>query len=159
MPQRKKLLKAFGFITLALLAAIALSACKEKAEAPARSEVVSLATVSAVMGRASGANSGVSELTETNEGFTINYHLYLPEQKDFDALIGTDLAPKIQELYKTFKTIDKVTFTVETGVTANPPSLQPYCSFEMTRKIYNQTNWTNLLARDLFKVCRVNYAR
>jgi len=35
--------------------------------------------------------------------------------------------------------------------------VNPYCDFDMTRKIYGQLNWTNLLARDLFKVCKVSY--
>jgi hypothetical protein len=154
---RKAFFLFFGALALVVLATISIPACK--GEAPAKSEEISIDTLAAVLGKAEGANSGISELSKTPDGLVINYHLYLPEQKDFDALIGTDLAPKIQNLYKIFKSIDKVTFTVETGVVANPPSLEPYCSFDMTRRIYEQTNWTNLLARDLFKICKVNYTK
>ena len=156
---KKVLSLVMGAFALAALAMISTPACKGKGGEMAQSEEISVDTLAAVLGKSQDANSGISELSKTPEGLVINYHLYLPEQKDFDALIGADLAPKIQKLYRTFKTIDRVTFNVETGVMADPPSLQPYCSFEMTRRIYEETNWTNLLARDLFKVCKVNYAR
>ena len=81
----------------------------------------------------------------------------ISDMKDFDVIIGSDLAPKIAALYKTFKSLDKATFTVETGDPSNPANVNPYCDFDMTRKIYQQLNWTNLLARDLFKVCKVTY--
>jgi hypothetical protein len=109
------------------------------------------------MGRASGSASGVSELAKEGDTYVINYHLMIHDMKDFDVVIGTDLAPKIEALYKTFKSMDKVTFTVETGDPSNPANVNPYCDFDMTRKVYQQLNWTNLLARDLFKVCKVSY--
>ncbi len=149
--RRKALVLAFGALVLAALVAVSLPACKGKAGATAGSEEISVSTVAAVLGAAEGTNPGISELSKTPDGLVINYHLYLPERKDADALIGTDLTPKIQRLYKTFKSIDRVTFTVETGVAADPASLQPYRSFAMTRRIYEETDWTNLLAQDLFK--------
>jgi hypothetical protein len=155
MRKRKGSLYILGLLALAGLAAVMAPACKAKA--PASAENITLEAVVAVMGRASGSSSGVSELTKSGDSYTINYHLMLPSQNDFDTLIGSDLAPKIEQLYKTFKTLDNVTFTVETGDISNPANVQPYCSFDMTRRIYNQLNWTNLLARDLFKVCKVKY--
>ncbi len=143
----------YGFLALAALAAVLTPACKSKAPA----ENINLDSVIGVMGKASGSSSGVSELAKEGDTYVINYHLMIADMKDFDVIIGQDLAPKIEQLYKTFKTIDKVTFTVETGDPSNPANLNPYCDFDMTRKIYQQLNWTNLLARDLFKVCKVNY--
>jgi hypothetical protein len=142
-------------LAVAALAALVMSSCKAKT--PAQAEKLTLDSVVAVMDRASGSSSGVSEMTQEGDTYIINYHLMLPEKQDYDVLIGTDMAPKIAALYKTFKTLDKVTFTVETGDVSNPANMQPYCSFDMTRKVYEQLNWTNLLARDLFKVCKVSY--
>jgi len=152
MKINKSSLLVYGFLALAALAAALTPACKK---APA--ETINLDTVAAVMGRPSGSSSGVSELAKEGDTYIINYHLMISDMKDFDVIIGSDLAPKIEALYKTFKSLDKVTFTVETGDPSNPANVNPYCDFDMTRKIYQQLNWTNLLARDLFKVCKVTY--
>ncbi len=153
MKTKKNTLWLYGFLALAALAAALAPACKK--EAPA--ENITLDSVIAVMGKASGSDSGVSELAKAGDAYIINYHLMIGDMKDFDVVLGRDMAPKIEQLYKTFKTLDKVTFTIETGDPSNPAALSPYCDFDLTRKIYNQLNWTNLLARDLFKVCKVSY--
>jgi hypothetical protein len=145
-----------GLVALAVVAVLVVAACKAKTPA-AQAAKLSLEDVTAVMGTASGSSSGASEMTQQGDTYIINYHLMLPSKQDYDVLIGTDMAPKIQKLYQTYKALDKVTFTVETGDMSNPANMQPYCEFDMTRKIYEQLNWTNLLARDLFKVCKVNY--
>lgn len=152
MKIHKNSLLVYGFLALAALALTLAPACKK--EAPA--ETINIDTVIGVMGKASGSSSGVSEFAKEGDTYVINYHL-VTDPKDFDIAIGRDLAPKIEALYKTFKTIDKVTFTVETGDPYSPAALTPYCDFDVTRKIFQQLNWTNLLARDLFKVCKVRY--
>ncbi len=153
MKKSKSTFTVYGFLALAALAAVLTPACKSKAPA----ESINLDSVIAVMGRASGSSSGVSELSMEGDKYVINYHIIISDMKDFDLIIGKDLAPKIEQLYKTYNSLDKVTFTVETGDPSNPANVKPYCEFDMTRKIYNQLTWTNLLARDLFKVCRVSY--
>ena len=137
-------------VIVAVLAAALIPACKK---APA--EQIDLESVTAVMGRTSGSQSGVSELAKEGDTYIINYHLIIADMKDFDYVIGSDLAPKIHALYGAFKSLDKVTFTVETGDPSNPANVNPYCDFDMTRKIHDQLTWTNLLAKDLFKVCKV----
>jgi hypothetical protein len=140
-------------LALAALAVVLIPACKSKAPA----QDITLDSVAAVMGKPTGSASGVSELAKEGDTYIINYHLMIADMKDFDTVIGTDLAPKIDSLYRTFKSLDKATFTVETGDPSNPANVNPYCDFDMTRKIYQQLNWTNLLARDLFKVCKVSF--
>jgi hypothetical protein len=149
---------ALSLLVVAFLAALFIPACKGKKEAPAApAEEITLQTFAAVLGNAEAETSGIAALEKTDTGLVVNYHLYLPEAQDFDELIGKDLAPKIEQLYKTFKTIDEVTFDVRTPDVAGTGAWRSYCSFDMTRKIYNELNWTNLLARDLFKVCKVSY--
>jgi hypothetical protein len=143
---------------LAFLAAVLMIACKGKEGPPAQAEEITLETFAAVLGYAEAGTSGIAALEKTDQGLVVNYHLYLPEAQDFDEFIGKDLAPKVEQLYKTFKTIDEVTFVVKTPDVAEIGEWRQYCTFDMTRKIYNQLNWTNLLARDLFKVCKVSYA-
>jgi hypothetical protein len=157
--KKKRISLLLSLLFLAFLAAIFLPACKEKEGTPAQAEEITLQTVAAVLGTAEGQTSGIAELKKSDQGFVVSYHLYLPEAQDFDELVGKDLAPKIEKLYKTFKTIDNVTFDVETPDLAENGEWRQYCSFDMTRKIYNQLNWTNLLAADLFKFCKVSYPR
>jgi len=146
-----------GVAAMIVLAAMSISACKGKMGGPASAETLSLEALTKVMGKAEGQISGVHEVSKTADGYEINYHLYLSEQSDFDHVIGTDLAPRIEKLYKTYDALDKVTFSVETPDPSNTAEWRPYCAFDMTRQIYKQLNWTNLLARDLFKVCKVSY--
>ena len=142
----------YGLLALAVLAMTLVPACKKPA-----AEEITLESVQAVMGKASASASGVSELAKEGDTLVINYHLMIQDMKDFDTVIGQDLAPKVDALYKTYKNIDKVTFTVETGDPSNPANVNPYCDFDMSRKIHGQLTWTNLLARDLFKVCKTRY--
>jgi hypothetical protein len=157
--KKKSLSLSLTLLVLALSSALSLPACKERAGSSDQAEEITMQTFSAVLDRAEPQKSGISDLKKTGQDLEVVYNLYLPEAQDFDDLIGKDLAPKIEQLYKTFKTIDKVTFTVQTPDLAETGVWREYCSFEMTRKIYSQINWTSLLARDLFKVCKVRYAR
>ncbi len=151
--KNKPTLCLYFVLAVAVLAAVLAPACKSKASAAE----INLDSVIGVMGKASGSSSGVSELAKDGDTYVINYHLFIGDMKDFDVVVGQDLAPKIEKLYKAFPRLDKTTFTVEVGDPSNPANLKSYCDFDMTRKIYEQLNWTNLLARDLFKVCKVKY--
>lgn len=148
-----------SFLVLAFLITILMPSCKKKEETPTQAKQITLQTFAEVLGKAQAETSGIADLQKTDQGLVVTYHLYLPQPQDFDALIGDDLAPKVEQLYKTFPSIDKVKFAVETPDPAETGRWLPYCAFNMTRKIYNQLNWTNLLARDLFKVCEVTYDR
>ncbi len=149
---------SFPFFVLAVMAMIVTPACKSKENPPAQAEEITLQSFETVLGKPEAEYSGIAALDKTDQGLVVKYHLYLPEAQDFDMLIGQDLAPKIEKLYKTFKTIDFVTFDVRTPDLAGTGEYRQYCSFDMTRKTFNELDWTNLLARDLFKVCKVKYA-
>jgi hypothetical protein len=155
--KKKRISLSVSVLFLAFLTAVCLPACKEKEGTPAPAKGITLETFAAVLGNAEAQNSGITELEKTDQGLVVNYHLYLAVPQDFDQLIGKELAPKIEKLYKTFEGIDNVTFDVATPDPAGTGEWRPYCSFDMTRKIYSQLNWTNLLAADLFKVCKVSY--
>ncbi len=152
MKTHRNSLFIYGLLALAALAVVLTPACKKE-----RRRSITLDIGHRRYGQTHRIVSGVSELAKEGDTYIINYHLMIADMKDFDTVIGTDLAPKIDALYKTFKSLDKATFTVETGDPSNPANVNPYCDFDMTRKIYQQLNWTNLLARDLFKVCKVSF--
>lgn len=155
--KKKRLSLSVSILFLAFLTMVFLPACKEKEGTPAPAEDITLESFAAVLGNAEAQNSGIADLKKTDQGLVVSYHLYLADPQDFDQLIGKDMAPKIEQLYKTFKTIDNVTFDVATPDLSGSGEWRPYCAFDMTRKIYGQLNWTNLLAADLFKVCKVSY--
>jgi hypothetical protein len=161
-------LRILGFLALIIWATFFMSACKgkEKAEAPAtektalQAEDISLDTISAVLGKPEGDKSGIFDLDKSENELQVNYHFYTPEAKDIDDDIGLDLAPKIQELYKKFKTIDRVAFVIHVFHAGLSAEWEPYCSFAMTRKVINETNWTDLLATEFFKVVlELKYAK
>jgi hypothetical protein len=155
----KRISLSTAVLFLALVMAVFLSACKEKTAAPPPAQEITMDNLAAILDLAGPQNSGIAELRKTDQGFLIGYHLYLAGPQDFDEMFGKDLSPKIEKLYKTFETMDNVTVDVSTPKLAGTGGWQPYCSFDMTRKIYNQLNWTNLMAADLFKVCKVNFGK
>jgi hypothetical protein len=151
-----------GIVVLAIVTAAAVGGCKKQnpAETAAQSKPIDMESLSAAMGRADGANSGLADFVRSGDSLRLTYHLYVPQGSDFDDYIGADMAPKIKKLYDDFKRIDKVTFVVETADSAMPADWKPYCSFSMTREVAEKTNWTGLLGRDLFKVCKeITYSR
>ena len=139
---------------LLVMAAATLPACKRGGAPAAGAEALTMDSLTPIMGKADGVNSGIADVSQSDQTLTIRYHMVVPEGSDMDAYIGTEITPKLQKLYDTFKGVDQTIFEVETANPADPTSWKPYCSFTMTRKIYKQTNWTGLLARDLFKVCK-----
>jgi len=106
MKTHRNSLLVHGLLALAVLAAALTPACKSKAAAR-----ISPGFGRRRHGQASGSVSGVSELAKEGETYIINYHLMIADMKDFDVVIGTDLAPKIAALYKAFPKLDKTTFT------------------------------------------------
>jgi hypothetical protein len=147
---------------LAVAAALSLSACRgQKSEAPAAaaietpaapSEDLSVESLSAILGKAEAENSGVFESAKRNDELVVTYHFYEARKKGMDDRIGPDLAPKIQLLYRKFKSIDRVVFKVDVFERRDVIEWRPYCSFVTTRKIIDETNWTSLLLKDFFKV-------
>ena len=62
------------------------------------------------------------------------------------------MAPKIQALYRKFKSIDRVVFKVDVFERRDVIEWRNYCSFATTRRLIDETNWTSLLLKDFFKV-------
>jgi hypothetical protein len=158
--EAKKILRIFGLLTLVVSMAIFISACKgkEKTEAPSvekaavQPEEITMDTVSAVLGKAEAEKSGIFDLAKTDHELQVVYHFYTLEMKDIDDDIGVEMGPKIKDLYKKFKIIDRVVFAVQVSHPDTLSEWKPYCFFVMTRKVIRETNWTDLLDTDFFKV-------
>jgi hypothetical protein len=136
-----------------------LAGCKtNESGAPAsgktsvQAEPISQAAISEVLGKASAENSGIFDLIKGDTEYWIDYHFYTPEAKDIDDDIGMDIAPKIQALYKKFKTLDRVHFVIIVYHAGLSVEWTPYCSFVTTRKMINETDWANFLAPNFFRI-------
>jgi hypothetical protein len=154
----------FVLLAMVLLVAASLTVCKGKnAETtettePAKQEETAeapdtMATLRTILGEAKEDYPGVEDIEQSGTELVI-YYRFIPQ--DADALqeeLGEDLAPKIKQIYETDKAADVLHFEVsipfvdETGGTAYKRQL----SFIMTRKIFDETDWTGLLARDFLK--------
>jgi hypothetical protein len=155
-------MKDIGFRRSRLLASILLSltmvvflgACKGKAVEEAKplvpAEVVSLDTLKPIFGEAMDDMSGVQDVSVDPEEVVISYRYFDADLQDIDNDLVTELAPKIQALYKDFKTVDKVIFQVSVNTEA-PGEYKPYSSFALTRKIVDEIEWSGLLAEDFFR--------
>jgi hypothetical protein len=151
----------FGALFLGLIAALMITGCKGKGNAPAQAiekpasspEEITMDMAAAVLGKAEAENSGIFELGKRDEELRITYHFYrLHNRRGMEEFMGPDLAPKIQALYKKFPFIDRMFFEVDAFTRADGLQWKPYCTFVTTRKMIQETNWTDLLAKDFFKV-------
>jgi uncharacterized protein YcfL len=157
-------LKTLGLLLLGLLAAFAMTGCKGKEssqasiQAPAiekpavPSDEITMDSVAAILGRAGADQSGIFAFNKSGEELQVTYHFYRLHQRRMEPFIGPDLAPKIQALYKKFPSIDRVFFRVDAFIRTDDIQWKPYCTFVTTRKLMQETNWTNLLAKDFFEV-------
>ena len=160
--KREVLSKGFGIgalIFLAIALAFSLSACKKKGtpdeavqEVGIEPERVTVDSVAAVLGRPEAEKSGVFDLGKGENEVQVIYHFYTMEPKDIDDDIGREMGPKLREFYKKFKKIDRVEFLVNILDPDKRVDWVPYCSFVLTRKVMNETDWTKLLDDDFFKV-------
>jgi hypothetical protein len=92
---------------------------------------------------------------EQTESELIVYYRFIPENPDaLQEELGEDLAPKIKQIYETDKAANIIQFVVsipfvdETG----GKSYKRQLSFVMTKKIFEETDWTGLLSSDFLKV-------
>jgi hypothetical protein len=146
------MLRISGYLAIAAVVAAGAYFCKGK-ESPEISTITA-DSLADVLGRADGSRSGLVDMSKSGDEIRLTYLLYVPDRSMLDQLIGAEIAPKIRELYGKYKGIDRVVFSVETALTGSVPPGVPYCSFVMTRDVFNKTNWSGLLDRDLFKICR-----
>ncbi len=159
----KQIIISFVCCTLVFLILVLFTVCKssEKAEAEGEAEkeeegvteILSVKKLIPIFGKTAETNSGISDVSQTQEELLISYHLYIVDMSNFDEEIGLDLAPKIQKFYKEFNTPDRVAFRVYVPGSGMEPWRQ-YVFFVATRKLVEQTEWTNLLATEFLQVVK-----
>ncbi|MCX6568584.1 MAG: hypothetical protein NT147_05990 [Candidatus Aminicenantes bacterium] len=145
-------------IAAAMLLSVAmiafLGACKGKAVEEAKSvvpaEIVSLETLKPVLGEAKDDVSGVLDVTQNEGEVVLNYRYYDADLQNIDNDMVTELAPKIQALYKDFGSLDRVVFRISIN-SAIPGEWKLYSGFALTRKIVGELQWSGILAEDFLR--------
>lgn len=145
----KQLIGFFSIVILIFLVLVFSEACKSE-EIP-ELEIIPLSTFYSIFGEAKDTNSGVYDVEQTDKENLISYHFYLEELSEFDREIGIELAPKIKEFYKKVKEADRVAFRIYVPRMAEFP-WKPYVFFVVTRKLIEETDWTELLDAGLLEV-------
>jgi hypothetical protein len=142
----KQLIGFFSIVILVLLGLVFSETCKSKDDLA----IIPLSTFYSIFGEAEGTTSGVSEVGQTDNGILISYHFYVEDLSDFESEIGLDLAPKIKEFYKKIEEADRVDFTIYVPQ-MDELLWKPYVSFAVTRKLIDETDWTEFLDTELLE--------
>jgi len=147
------------FVSSLILALVALSflatACKgkeaEESQAKAVIEDINLETLKPILGEAREDNSGLIDVTGDSQETIIAYRYYDADRQNYDDGLVQDLAPKIEKLYQTFKTLDRVIFQVSVNDPQVTGQWKPYVSFTVNRELVKKIEWTNILTGDFFR--------
>ncbi len=153
MMLKNRWLSAAAVLFLAVMTAAAVGACK-KAETPppvSEEEVLNIDTLKPILGEARDDVSGVLDVTGDAKELIVTYRYYDVDLKNYDDDMVTEMAPKIQALYKKFKTVDRVVFKLTANDPVTPGLWKPFLNFTITRKIENKLQWSGLLAVDFLK--------
>lgn len=153
MKRNKKIQTLVFPLVLGILLVTFFSACgsEEKLEEEKEPALISKDMLVPVLGEGEGSVSGLMDVEQTAEELKISYYFFIEDMSLFDEEIERDLAPKIQEMYRTIPELDRVVFTIYVP-TEDVTPYKPYVSFVITRDIAEETDWMNLMELDFFGV-------
>jgi len=145
--------RLLGWAALAVLAVALIAACQGKKgqtspSTPAVDEVT-LDTVKSVLGTANDYASGVIDVTQGSGELIIAYRYYDADLGNYETDFATEMAPRLQSLYKKFKTLDRIHFQVTANSATAPELWQPFAEFVVDRKTVEEIHWTGFLAKYL----------
>jgi hypothetical protein len=147
-------IRLLGLALLAVAIVGFLGACKgketEEAQAVQQAEAINLETLKPIFGEAKDDVSGVADVTSDAAALIVAYRYYDADLQNLENDLVTELAPKIQELYKTFRSLDRVVFEITVNSEA-PGEWKPYVSFALIRKIVDEIQWSGILAEDFLR--------
>lgn len=145
--------RLLGWALLAILTAALTVTCQGKKDgaSPAGPSVdeVNLDTVKSVLGTANDFASGVIDVTRGNGELIIAYRYYDADLGNYEADFASEMAPRIQALYKKFKSLDRIHFQVTANSATAPELWQPFAEFGVDRKTIEEIHWTGFLVKYL----------
>jgi hypothetical protein len=147
----------FGILCLigaSLLAALPAPARQTSAMAGPAGQKAGLAltleSVQSVLGVPKDDISGAAEFgLGLNGEAVINYHYYDVDQDNYETDFASEIAPRMQLLYKKIKDLDRVRFKISMNDPATPLLWEPFSEFSMDRKTLEKLQWTWFVTRDI----------
>jgi hypothetical protein len=155
MTSRKSLV--FGMLSLAVILCLAVgmagaaqTAQKTQPIKTKTIEEMTLPDVRAVLGTPMDDASGVSDFTlGDSREVIIAYRYYDVDLDNYETDFASEIAPKIQTMYKKFKNLDRIRFEIVTNDPTGYPQWKPFSQFSMDRKTLEKLHWTWFVSRDI----------
>ena len=148
--KKREMVVYFGFLAVIFLSF--LLASSSKSEKIAETEIVSFETITPIFGRSEAAGPGTFDASQTDNQILVSYRFIPKDAANIDKELGLELAPKIQQFFKKFKTMDRITFGIYIPRVAGQPEFKPYVAFDVTRKLMNETLLLDLMATNILEV-------
>jgi hypothetical protein len=151
-------------IILVLTWSVLAGACKKEAEEPEPKPEVQTATgeattapitkamITDVFGEAGPDASGVYSLEKEGGEINLTYHYIYESDKGMDEQIGEDLMPKLQRFFEKHEHIKELGFVIYTSPMDEDAELKPYVSFTVNHVTFDDVEWADFPAADLFKI-------
>jgi hypothetical protein len=137
-------------VLVALPAAAAQTRQTTEPVKPKAIQTVTLEDVRSVLGTPRDDSSGVSDFSEGGGGeLIIAYHYYDVDEDNYETDFSSEIAPRVQHLYRRFKNLDRIRFQVITNDPSASPMWKPFSEFSMDRKTIEKLHWTWFVARDI----------
>src|SRR5512140_1370519 len=154
MTSRRSIPILLGFaLVLGLCGALATADQAQPTTKPAKTKIMeelTLPDMRAVLGTPTDDSSGVSDFSQGDSGeIIVAYHYYDVDLDNDETDFASEIAPRIQSLYKKFKNLDRVRFEIVTNNPAAPPLWKPFSQFTMDRKTLEKLHWTWFVSRDI----------
>lgn len=113
-----------------------------------------MASLRAILGEAKEDYPGVQDIEKDGKDLVIYYRFIPKDTNTLQEELGEDLGPKIKKIYQTDKVVNVLRFNVSIPFTeeSGTRGFKSQLSFAMTRKIFDETDWSGLLDRDFLKV-------
>ncbi|HSA96735.1 MAG TPA: hypothetical protein VLJ16_11845 [Acidobacteriota bacterium] len=113
-------------------------------------EGLTLEDVRSVLGTPGDDASGVSDFSEAEGGgIVIAYRYYDLDEDNYETDFASEMAPKLQRLYKKFKNVDRLRFEIVANNPGGTPFWKPFSQFETDRKTLEKLHWTWFVTRDI----------
>ncbi len=151
----ERFMMAAAVVALAVLAAVGAPACRGRKSpavqgAPLSGEIT-LDGVKAVLGTANDYASGALDVTQGSgsDQLIVAYRYYDVDLQNYESDFASELAPRVQALFKRFPTIERVRFQVTANNPVTAGLWEPFTEFELDRKTVEEIHWTGFLARDI----------
>jgi hypothetical protein len=150
-----------GLAVLFMLGAFS-AACKAKNEekpaetaaAPMVEQPDPIAKIKSILGEPQDDVPGAEAVELNGSVLGVNYRFIPKNEETFQEDLGEDLAKKVRQIFEADKNIGRIDFVVdipfvdETGGRA----FKTKVTFTITRKIYEDTDWTGVFDKDFLKV-------